>query len=41
MIGQIPLTHLDFVIDMRSHKLIGNPRHNGEHAYEMYGTEVI
>jgi predicted aspartyl protease len=35
-IGQIPLEHLDFVIDMRSHTLVGNPRHNGEHVYEMY-----
>ena len=36
LIGQIPLEHLDFVIDMRPQKLIGNPRHNGEHVYEMY-----
>ncbi len=36
LIGQIPLEHLDFVIDMRDQKLIGNPRHGGEHIYEMY-----
>ena len=36
LIGQIPLGHLDFVIDMRSHKLIGNPAHGGEHMYEMF-----
>ncbi len=36
LIGQIPLEHLDFVIDMRSHTLIGNPAHNGEHVYELY-----
>jgi clan AA aspartic protease len=36
LIGQIPLGHLDFVVDPRSQKLIGNPRHGGEHAYEMY-----
>ena len=36
LIGQIPLEHLDFVIDMRSHKLIGNPAHGGEHMYEMF-----
>ena len=36
LIGQLPLEHLDFVIDMRSHKLIGNPAHGGEHMYELY-----
>jgi len=36
LIGQLPLEHLDFVVDMRSHTLIGNPRHGGEHMYELY-----
>jgi clan AA aspartic protease len=36
LIGQIPLEHLEFVIDPRAQKLIGNPRHGGEHIYEMY-----
>ena len=36
LIGQLPLEHLDFVIDMRSHTLIGNPAHGGEHMYELY-----
>lgn len=36
LIGQLPLEHLDFVIDMRNHKLIGNPEHGGEHMYELY-----
>ena len=36
LIGQIPLEHLDFVIDPRAQKLIGNPAHGGEHMYEMY-----
>lgn len=36
LIGQIPLEHLDLVIDMRGHKLIGNPAHGGEHVYELY-----
>lgn len=35
LIGQIPLEHLDFVIARRDQKLIGNPRHGGEHIYEM------
>ena len=31
LIGQLPLEHLDFVVDLRSHSLIGNPAHGGEH----------
>ena len=36
LMGQIPLEHLDFVIDPQSQSLSGNPRHGGEHMYEMY-----
>ena len=36
LIGQIPLEHLDFVVDLRDRKLIGNPAHGGEHVYELY-----
>jgi predicted aspartyl protease len=36
LIGQIPLEHLDFVIDPRSRTLTGNPAHGGEHVYELY-----
>ena len=36
LIGQLPLEQLDFVVDMRSHTLIGNPAHGGEHMYELY-----
>jgi predicted aspartyl protease len=35
LIGQLPLEHLDFVVDMRQHALIGNPAHGGEHVYEL------
>ena len=35
LIGQIPLEHLDFVVDLRNRKLIGNPAHGGEHVYEL------
>ena len=35
LIGQIPIEHLDLVIDIRSHALNGNPAHGGEHVYEM------
>ena len=36
LIGQIPLEHLDLVVDLRSGTLIGNPAHGGEHGYELY-----
>ncbi len=36
LIGQLPLEHLDFVIDPRSRALVGNPAHGGEHMYELY-----
>lgn len=36
IIGQIPLEHLDFVVDPRQRTLIGNPAHGGEHVYEMF-----
>jgi len=36
LVGQIPLEHLDLVVDPRDRKLIGNPAHGGEHVYEMY-----
>jgi len=36
LIGQLPLEHLDFVVDLRNRCLIGNPAHGGEHIYEMY-----
>ena len=36
LIGQLPLEHLDLVVDLRSRTLIGNPAHGGEHIYELY-----
>ena len=36
LIGQLPLEHLDLVVDMRNHRLTGNPAHGGEHMYELY-----
>jgi predicted aspartyl protease len=35
LIGQIPLEHLDLVVDLRNRTLIGNPAHGGEHIYEL------
>jgi len=36
LIGQIPLEYLDFVVDLQSRTLIGNPAHGGEQMYELY-----
>ena len=36
LIGQIPLEAMDFVVDMASRKLVGNPAHGGEHVIELY-----
>src|SRR5271170_6529904 len=33
LIGQLPLEHLNLVVDLRSRTLIGNPAHGGEHIY--------
>lgn len=36
LIGQIPLEAMDFVVDMPSRRLVGNPEHGGEHIIELY-----
>ncbi len=36
LIGQLPLEDLDFVVDLQSRSLIGNPAHGGEQMYELY-----
>ncbi|HUY34909.1 MAG TPA: aspartyl protease family protein [Pirellulales bacterium] len=36
IIGQIPLESLDWVVDLKGQKLIGNPEHGGEHVMEVY-----
>jgi predicted aspartyl protease len=36
LIGQIPLEYLDFVVDPRGQRLIGNPAHGGEQMFEQY-----
>jgi len=35
-IGRVPLQLLDFVVDPKSRRLIGNPEHGGEHMIELY-----
>ena len=37
VIGQIPLEFMDWVVDMRTHRLTGNPEHGGEWIDEEYG----
>ena len=36
LIGQVPLELLDFVVDPKGHRLIGDPRHGGEQMLELY-----
>jgi clan AA aspartic protease len=36
LIGQIPLEWMDFVVDPRNQRLIGNPAHGGEWTWEAY-----
>ena len=36
LIGQIPLEAMDFVIDLPSRRVIGNPEHGGEQVIEIY-----
>lgn len=36
LVGQIPLELLDFVVDLKQQRLVGNPAHGGEHVIEMY-----
>ncbi len=36
LIGQVPLEMLDFVVDPKSQRLIGNPAHGGEHMMDAY-----
>ena len=36
LIGQIPLELMDFVIDMKGHRLTGNPAHGGDWVMDMY-----
>lgn len=36
IIGQIPLEDLDWVVDPRGQKLIGNPEHKGEQLYDEF-----
>jgi len=36
LLGQLPLQSMDWVIDTRNEKLIGNPEHGGEWVLEQY-----
>jgi predicted aspartyl protease len=36
LIGQIPLEYLDFVVDPKGQRLVGNPEHGGEHMIDLF-----
>lgn len=36
LIGQVPLELLDFVVDCKAQRLIGNPAHDGHHVIEVF-----
>jgi predicted aspartyl protease len=36
LIGQVPLEIMDWVVDMKGKKLIGNPAHDGEQILDMF-----
>ena len=36
LIGYIPLELLDFVVDPKGQRLIGNPDHDGQHMIDLY-----
>lgn len=36
LIGQVPLELLDWVVDLKAQRLIGNPAHGGEHVMEVF-----
>lgn len=36
LIGQVPLELLDFVVNSKQQKLMGNPEHGGEQMYELF-----
>jgi predicted aspartyl protease len=36
LIGYFPLEQLDFVVDAKNQRLIGNPDHGGEYMIDMY-----
>jgi predicted aspartyl protease len=36
LIGQLALEHLDWVVDPKGQRLIGNPEHGGEHVIDVF-----
>jgi predicted aspartyl protease len=36
LIGQVPLELLDWIVDTRSQKLVGNPEHGGEQMLDVF-----
>ena len=36
LVGQIPLEMLDWVVDPKGQRLIGNPAHGGDHIIDVF-----
>jgi hypothetical protein len=36
LIGQVPLELLDWLVDPKGQRLMGNPAHGGEHVMEVF-----
>jgi hypothetical protein len=36
LIGQLPLEALDFVVDPKRQRLVGNPDHGGQQMFDMF-----
>ena len=36
LIGQVPLELMDWIVDLKNQRLIGNPEHGGEQMLELY-----
>lgn len=36
LVGQLPLEHLDYIVDPIGQRLIGNPDHGGTHMIDMF-----
>jgi hypothetical protein len=35
-VGQVPLELLDWIVDPKQQKLIGNPEHGGQHMLDVF-----
>ena len=40
LVGQVPLELLDWVVDARQQKLVGNPEHGGQHMLDVFQASL-